>query len=415
MRKGTTLAVAIAMAVGGFAAGPVAADTIKVGNIVDFTGRTAVVGKVYGQAKVDAMNWINENGGVNGKMLEVDTVDYSYQVPRAIQAYKKWQSEGDVVAIQGWGTGDTEALVTFVAKDQIPYYSASYSGHLTDPQGKNPNTTKPAPYNFFYGPSYSDGVRGLIQWAAEDWKAKGGSGAPKYVHMGDNHPYPNAPKKSGEEYAAELGFEVLPAIQYSLAPSDFKAQCLALKESGANYAFLANTSGSNISLLKSCDTVGVDVQFMANVWGYDENVMAAAGTAADGVAWVMGSAAWGADVPGMKKIEEISKLGDPSVDYRAVHYMRGVCSVFYMAEAMAIADGMDGGITGENIKKAMYERQGWVPEGLDGVCLASSWSPDDHRGTNKVYVYRGLTAGGASDMEEVYVAEIPRKDEWLGQ
>ncbi len=59
----------------------------------------------------------------------------------------------------------------------------------------------------------------------------------------------------------------MPAIQYSLGPGDFKAQCLSLKESGANYAFLGNTSGSNISLLKSCETVGADAQFMANIWG----------------------------------------------------------------------------------------------------------------------------------------------------
>jgi branched-chain amino acid transport system substrate-binding protein len=380
---------------------------------VDFTGNTAVVGKVYGQAKVDAVKYINEHGGVNGKMIDADTVDYSYEVPRAISAYKKWTSQNDVVAVQGWGTGDTEAMISFVAKDEIPYFSASYSAHLTDPTGKGPKTEKPAPYNFFYGPSYSDGVRGLIQWAAEDAKERGIS-SPKYIHMGDNHPYPNAPKAAGEDYAKELGFEVLPAIQYSLAPGDFKAQCLSLKESGANYAFLANTSGANISLLKSCDTVGVDVQFMANIWGYDENVMKAAGDAADGVVWVMGAAKWGDDAPGMELVEAVSKMSDPSgEEYRAVHYMRGVCSVFYMKEAMEWAEN-NGGLNGPNIKQGMYQKQGWVPEGLDGVCLPSTWTAEDHRGTNKVFVYRGMTAGGKSEMEQLYTAEIPRKSEWLG-
>jgi len=412
MRKTFTALAALTAAL----AGPAAAqDYIPVGNLVDFTGRTAVVGKEYGQAKIDAMNWINENGGINGKLLDFDTVDYSYIVPRALATYKRWKSRNNVVAIQGWGTGDTEALISFVAKDEIPYFSASYSGHLTDPTGANPNTKKPAPYNFFYGPSYSDGARGLIQWAAEDAKARGIAN-PKYVHMGDNHPYPNAPKASGEEYARELGFEVLPAIQYSLAPADFKAQCLSLKESGANYAFLANTSGSNISLLKSCQTVGVDVQFMANIWGYDENVMKAAGDAADGVVWVMGAAKWGDDVPGMSRINEVSAMSDPQGKaYRAVHYLRGVCSVFFMKEAMEAADKMDGGINGPNLKAAMYTKTDWVPAGLEGVCLPATWTETDHRGINKVFVYRGKTAGGGQDMEQVFVAEVPRKAEWLGQ
>ena len=84
--------------------------------------------------------------------------------------------------------------------------------------------------------------------------------------MGDNHPYPNAPKEACEEYALELGFEVLPVINYTLAPGDFTAQCLTLKQIKADYPFLANSSGSPISLLNACSTVGVEVQFMTEEW-----------------------------------------------------------------------------------------------------------------------------------------------------
>lgn len=406
-------------------AGTAVAKDIAVGNLLDFTGRTAVVGKVYGQSKIDAMNYVNEIGGVNGKMLDFETVDYSYIVPRAIAAYKKWRKK--VVAIQGWGTGDTEALIGFVAKDKIPYLSASYSGHLVDPMGKGPKTKKAAPYNFIMGPSYSDGARALVQWAAADWKKKGGKGKPKYVHMGDNHPYPNAPKAAAEEYAKELGFEVLNPIQYTLAPGDFKAQCLSLKESGANYAFLANTSGANISLLKSCGTVGTDVQFMANIWGFDENVMKAVGNHSNGTVWVMGAAKWGDNVPGMKTVEAVSKMSDPSGNtYRAVHYMRGICAVFFMKEAMEWAD-KNGGVTGANLKKAFYHKENWVPKGLEGVCPAATWKPDDHRGFNKVFIYQAnvkgdTTKGGVGElmdagtigMTKVGESVIPRKPEWLG-
>ena len=422
MQKSFVIVAAAALS---FAGGAAAQEYIPVGSLVDFTGRTSVVGKEYGQAKIDATNWINEHGGINGKQLDVDSIDYSYIIPRAIAAYKKWKQRG-IVAVQGWGTGDTEALIGFVAKDQIPYFSASYSAHLTDPTGKGSQTKKAAPYNYPMGPSYSDGVRALIKWAAVDWKAKGASGKPKYIHMGDNHPYPNAPKKAGEEYAKELGFEVLPAIQYSLAPADFKAQCLSLQQSGADYVFLANTSGANISFLKSCDTVGVDTQFMVNIWGYDENVMKAAGEAANGVVWVMGAAKWGDDVPGMKLIEEVSKASDPkSTKYRAVHYIRGVCSMFYMKEAMEWADA-HGGITGPNIKKGMYQKKDWVPAGLEGVCPAGTWTEQDHRGFTQVLVYRGSVSGntqagipeliktGVIRMEKIYEANIPRKPEWLG-
>ena len=142
------------------------------------------------------MAWVNQKGGVNGARINVDTVDYGYQVPRAVSQYKKWVGV-KVAAILGWGTADTEALSSFVAHDQIPYVSASYAAALTDPTGVS-GKAKAAPYNFFYGPSYSDALRAMLTWAAQDWKQKGKPGKPKFVHMGANHPYPNAPKEAGE-------------------------------------------------------------------------------------------------------------------------------------------------------------------------------------------------------------------------
>ena len=215
MRK-TLLCGTALLAIFGFSTMATAADTIPVGHLACYTGPTSDVGGPYGNGVADAMKYINVNGGVNGKQLDYETVDYSYKAPQAIATYKKWMSDKKPVAIQGWGTADTEALVKFIARDEVPYFSASYSGHLTDPTGKSPKTKSPAPYNFFYGPSYSDTCRGLVQWAADDWKAKGSKGTPKFIHMGANHPYPNAPKAACAEYAKELGFEVLNPIVYSL-------------------------------------------------------------------------------------------------------------------------------------------------------------------------------------------------------
>jgi branched-chain amino acid transport system substrate-binding protein len=411
MKTTVFAAAAAALVLGAGAA--TAADPIFVGHLVDYTGPTSDVGKPYGQGVADALAWINKNGGIAGQQLKFETVDYSYNAPRAIATYKKWVGTDKAVAIQGWGTADTEALVGFHAADKIPNFSASYSGHLTDPQGKGPKGTKPAPFNFFYGPSYPDGCRALVQWAAGDAKAKN-IAQPKFVHLGDNHPYPNAPKEGCAAYATELGFQVMPPIQYSLKPGDFKAQCLSLKDSGAHYAFLANTGGSTISLLKSCETVGVSTQFLGNVWAMDENALKTAGDAADGVMFVVGGADWKSDAPGMKTVREVSKMSDATGnEYRPVHYMRGICSVFYMRDAMAAA-AKAGAVDGPGIKAAMEQMKGHVPAELQGVCIPSTWTSEDHRGTTKVFIYRANSKGGQQSISKAGEAEIPRKPEWLG-
>jgi branched-chain amino acid transport system substrate-binding protein len=426
-RTNLLAAAAVALLLPGAAATVAQAQSIPIGHLNDFSGGTADVGTPYGQGVDDTIAWINKNGGVAGRQLAADAVDYSYQVPRAVALYKKWTGSEKVVAIMGWGTADTEALTSFVTKDQIPFLSGSYAGSLTDPTGKAPKAERATPYNFFYGPSYSDSARAMVQWAAEDWKKKGGQGKPKYVHMGANHPYPNAPKAAAEEYAKELGFEVLEPIQFALAPGDYTAQCLTLKQSGANYAYLGNTGGSNVSVLKACETAGVKVQFFGNVWGMDENAMKTAGTAANGVVFPVRTASvWTDDPPGMKLFREISKISDPSGKaYRTVHYISGVCSMLYMKEAMDWA-AANGGIAGPKIRDGFYAHKDWVPKGTEGVCKPSTWTPEDHRPTTQVELYQASVTGptdgevadliqkGTLKLSKIATIDLPRKKEWLG-
>ena len=388
-----------------------AQDKVFVGQLVDYTGATSFVGKYYGPSVRDAVDFINANGGAAGTTIDMETVDYAYKIPDAIANYKRWKGKG-MVMLQGWGTGDTEALIGFVADDKVPVISASYSGHLTDPTGKNPNTKKPAPYNFFYGPSYTDACRAMVQWAAGDAKAKG-IAKPKFLHTGDNHPYPNAPKEACGAFAKELGFDVLTPVVIPLKPGDFKAQCLTIKDSGANYVFIGNLGGSVVSMVKSCGTVGVDVTYLANIWAGDEPTIAAA--EAKNYIFPSASTFWDQDAPGMKLVRQIAeKSGFSKAETPTHHYIRGICSVYYMKEAMEWAKA-NGGITGENIRQGMYAKKDWVPKGLEGVCLPSTWTPTDHRGTMTVSINRGDYDNGQVKIQKLADTKLPREDRWLGQ
>ena len=49
--------------------------------------------------------------------------------------------------------------------------------------------------------------------------------------------------------------------------------------------------------------------------------------------------------------------------YRSVHYISAVCSMFYIAEAMKLAM-TEGELSGESIRNAMYKNENWAPEEL---------------------------------------------------
>lgn len=129
----------------------------------------------------------------------------------------------------------------------------------------------------------------------------------------------------------------------------------------------------------------------------------------------------------MNRVKEISAAADPAVGYRSPHYIRGVCALFFMKEAMEWVD-RNGGLTGERIKQGMHQRADWVAEGLAGACLKATWTPEDHRGFTRVMLYQADVRGqpapnadlgqlmkdGILGIRKVYEVDIPRKPEWLG-
>ena len=424
MQKTRILGATIAFAAMVSAFGEAGAQTeLVIGQLATLTGPTSEVAKVYAQGITDSFRFVNDKGGINALPVNLVTEDTGYDTQKAIAIYDRWLKTLKPPAIQGWGTPDTEALISSVTRDQIVFMSGSSSGHLTDPTGRSPWTTIKAPYNFFYGPSYSDGCRGLVQWAAEDWNKTGASTRstflgdifrPKFAYMGDNHPYPNSPKGACMEYARELGFEVVPPIRYTLQPGDFSAQCTTLKQIGANYVFLANTADSNVALVKACAEQGVAAQFMTNIYGWDETAAKRAGDAGNGMVWVVTTATWNDKVPGMETLRQISKTGDSTGEaYRPVAYIRGVCTALLMRDAIAAA-AKDGAVTGTRIKDAFETMKEHVPAGLEGVCLPSTYTPTDHRGTTTVMLYRSDYNYGNSQLHRIFETNIPRRPDWLG-
>ena len=104
-------------------------NSIKVGAIFDLTGPTADVGTDYGDGVRGFADWINAQGGIEGRPIDLIFQDYGYQVDRAEQLYSQFVNEGAVI-FMGWGTGDTEALRMRIAEDEIPFSSASLSHRL---------------------------------------------------------------------------------------------------------------------------------------------------------------------------------------------------------------------------------------------------------------------------------------------
>lgn len=366
-----------------------ASAAYKVGLLSDLTGATSSVGTPYAEGIKAYVAWLNENGGVGGESVELIQVDYAYNVQQALAAYKRFTSEG-IVAMQGWGTGDTEALVKFVAKDKIPVFSASYSAHLMDPAK--------APYNFTAAADYSTMGRAGLNYLRETWKE---SRAPKLAFIFPDNPYGTAPIPAMEEYAKELGFEIVGKENVDLKAIDATPQLLSLKKAEPDFVWTGGTTPSTAVIMKDAQKLGMTCTFFSNIWSSDENIFKLAGDAATGHFGLQGAAIYGQPSTGMDLIRTITK-DEPQM----THYVRGFVSAMVMCEGMKMAKA-GGEVTGESIKAALETMRDFDPMGL---APAVSYFADDHRPNLSV----NICTFKDGKLEFVKTTVLERKKEWLG-
>jgi branched-chain amino acid transport system substrate-binding protein len=364
-----------------------AQNEIRVGALNDMTGGTADVGKDYAMGIAEAIAYVNDTGGINGKKIKLFQYDYGYRIPEAITTYKRFRDFDKVVAVLGWGTGDTEALSPTVTKDKMPYVSASYSAHLTDP--------KKTPYNLFFASDYSTNARSAITaWYDHVWKkdarfkdrvAKGEK--PRFVTFyAAASPYGSAPIKAIKDQAVLLGFEVGPDQDVALTALDTKSQVLGAKQFKPDLVWHGNTTMSVATALRDAYALGLGADHISNTWGFDENLPRLAGPASENVMGAQVSAFFGGKAPMMDKIKAYAKKLNPGVpeNKRTVHTIKAWGDVLLLTDAMKVAD-KQGKLTGETIMKAM---ETFKNKDLGVGSLPVTFSAIDHRAASGAPVYK---------------------------
>ena len=249
---------------GGGDAGGDSGEPIKVGMIADLTGATGDVGAPYNEGMLAYVDWRNANGGVADREIEAISNDYAYEVPQAEQLYKQYVNDG-VVAIQGWGTGDTEALHTKVASDELPFMSGSFAESLTNPEE--------APYNFVVAPTYSDQMRIALNWINED---SGGDAEVAVFH--NDSPFGQAPVADGQAWIDEKGYSLgYQAYAMPGGQQNYVGLLSQAQSQGAKYIVIQNVASPAAQVAKDIKAQGLDMKIVCLNWCANELFITTAG------------------------------------------------------------------------------------------------------------------------------------------
>lgn len=348
-------------------------EPITIGVIADLTGATADVGTPYNEGLLAFVDWVNSDGGIEGRKIEALSNDYAYEVPKAEELYNKYITDG-AVAIQGWGTGDSEALRGKVAADELPFMSASYAEALTDPAE--------SPYNFVVAPTYSDQMRIALDWIAED------AGGPAQVAVfHSDSPFGTAPVADGQAWIEEQGLDLGYAAYPMPKTPNFVGLLSQAQSQGAKYIVIQNVSSPAAQVAKDIAAQGLDMKIVCLNWCADELFVTTAGPAAEGHIALQPFAPPSAEKEGHADIKEYLDGKGESLDDKGLHYVQGWWTMAVMAEGIRTVLKNGDELTGANIKTAL-ETMGAVDTGGAVGAGTVEFSEDSHRGSTGTGIYQ---------------------------
>ena len=87
-----------------------AAETVKISAQQPITGRFAFAGVHINQGLADSLAYANEQGGVDGQMIEYLYEDTGYDLKRAVASFKKMMAKESPVMNYGESSGQGKAL-----------------------------------------------------------------------------------------------------------------------------------------------------------------------------------------------------------------------------------------------------------------------------------------------------------------
>jgi branched-chain amino acid transport system substrate-binding protein len=207
-----------------------ASDTeIKIGQTVPFSGPASAYATI-GKAQAAYFNMINEQGGINGRKVNLIQYDDAYSPPKTVEQVRKLvESDEVLLTFQLVGTASNAAVQKYLNLKKIPQlFAATGASKFTDP--------KNFPWTLGFNPNYFVEGRIYGQYILKEYpNAKIG-----VLYQNDDlgKDYLNGIKAGLADKAAAM---IVSEASYELTDPTIDSQILKLKSAGADLFFSAST------------------------------------------------------------------------------------------------------------------------------------------------------------------------------
>ena len=224
---------------------PGASDTeIKVGQTMPFSGPASAYSSI-GKTQAAYFKMINDQGGVNGRKINLIQYDDAYSPPKAVEQIRKLvESDEVLLTFQIIGTPVNAAVQKYLNAKKVPQlFAATGASRFTDP--------KNFPWTMGFNPNYFVEGRIYGQYILKEHpNAKVG-----VLYQNDDlgKDYLNGIKAGLGDKAAKM---IVTEASYEVSDPTVDSQVLKIKDAGADLFFSASTPKQAAQAIKKIAEMG---------------------------------------------------------------------------------------------------------------------------------------------------------------
>jgi len=378
-----TIAVAIAslligamvIVVAGCSPAPTAPDTgsVPVACVVELTGAAAGASQYPFATIQDYLDYFNEDQGIEGVTVELAWVDCRTQQASRVAAYHRFIEHNVPVMLMISGA---EIFKTQAEKNEIPILGMAQTESIMYPPG----------WIYSVYPTWAESFAVWCEWILKDWME---TRPPRVTVIGPDAVAGAPAIEPARDYVEAMGIEMLPTEYVSsYTPLDASTQLLRMAERGTDFVFIAPIFTTAVPVLRDAERLGLKetIQFGGLENTQSEGLLKASAGAADGYTAPRTNPFWKeTDIPGIRLHQDLRQRYGRSVGFQGDE-ANSLTGIAVVCEALKRAIDEVGyrNLEGRHVKEAMDGLKDFDIYGIKTI----TYTPDDHRGSTAVRIYR---------------------------
>lgn len=358
-------------------AGGGAEKTVKVGFSICYTGVAAEKGRPMGNAKLDAIKYINEElGGVAGYQIEVIWRDNQYDAAKAATIINEIINSG--------------ALLFTTNSSKMMMASAETANRAEFPGFavfSSPVLTNPPRHIYAQMPDYGDDWAAFARYYLDNiWQ---GTGKPKMALHLLNNPTGSGARDAANALADELGIEIVADEEHTATTISEIESLTRIKAQNPDILYISSTPQPTSIIVKNAIELGMypGMTIALGHASFTSIFVELAGADAEGIYGVYPTVNWGDDVPAMAKMTEYVRKYHPD-DEGNMDYITSWAEGLIVAEILRLAIenvGVDN-LTPQTVEEYGFKKlNNFDVGGLHGPV---TYTPGDNRLSKSVRIFQ---------------------------